>query len=644
MRRQIRGLDRASTNAQDGISSVQTAEGALNEVHDMLQRMNELANQASNGTNSTTDRQAIQDEIDQLTTEIDRVAETTKFNETYLLKGDAGTKEVTVKGHDAGLEGTLSDQGDTATFTTSLVTDSDIKISGRNYHIYDGATDTLKTFQDKMDDADSISINGTTYKKGSASGAIEADPAKAAEKYSAAGKLRSTSNTLSTSASTLDGSAATLNTSLGTLNNSVSTLEASAKVKQASAAIKQASAAKKEASAAVKKGSVDEKKASAAAKKQEAEDKLKEASALTLEGDDLMATDPVAAAAKYSAAGKLRSTSNTLSTSASTLDASAATLNTSLGTLNNSVSTLEASAKVKSGSASIKQASAAKKQASAAVKKGSVDEKKASATAKKGEADGKAACADALIASGDVLTTGSSGTGPSVFIANDKEYTIDELKALVVDGAQVGVNGEKTRTAVDTDNNKNNKTIDEVKDMIKDALLQANQVGVDDETAVSVSDAEQAGDNFTYKIDKGSVTVAKDLSYNLHVGADADLTNKINVNIETMNSKNLGVQNLQVVDDSGILATYAIDAIEDAITKVNEQRSALGAVQNRLEHTITNLDNIVENTTSAESTIRDTDIAEEMVRYSKNNILSQAGQSMLAQANQSTQGALSLLG
>ncbi|MCI7791986.1 MAG: flagellar hook protein, partial [Lachnospiraceae bacterium] len=84
MRKQIRGLSQASANAEDGISSVQTAEGALQEVTDMLQRMNELVVQAANGTNSTTDRGYIQDEIDQLVTEIDRVSETTKFNETYL--------------------------------------------------------------------------------------------------------------------------------------------------------------------------------------------------------------------------------------------------------------------------------------------------------------------------------------------------------------------------------------------------------------------------------------------------------------------------------------------------------------------------------------------------------------------------------
>ena len=87
MRKQIRGLTQASLNAQDGISAVQTAEGALTEVHDMLQRMNELAVKAGNGTMSESDRQSIQDEIDQLITEIDRVSETTKFNETYLLKG-----------------------------------------------------------------------------------------------------------------------------------------------------------------------------------------------------------------------------------------------------------------------------------------------------------------------------------------------------------------------------------------------------------------------------------------------------------------------------------------------------------------------------------------------------------------------------
>ena len=134
MRKQIRGLSQASLNAEDGISAVQTAEGALTEVHDMLQRMNELAVKASNGTNAISDRQTIQDEVDQLLTEIDRVSETTKFNETYLLKGGKDTKTVTVDAHDAGIEGTLTQNTTKATFTMDKLSLGDtIKIGGTEY-------------------------------------------------------------------------------------------------------------------------------------------------------------------------------------------------------------------------------------------------------------------------------------------------------------------------------------------------------------------------------------------------------------------------------------------------------------------------------------------------------------------------------
>ena len=110
-----------------------------------------------------------------------------------------------------------------------------------------------------------------------------------------------------------------------------------------------------------------------------------------------------------------------------------------------------------------------------------------------------------------------------------------------------------------------------------------------------------------------------------------------------MSAERLGVAGLKVDGSDDTNALKAIDTIKESIQKVSTQRSALGAVQNRLEHTINNLDNVVENTTSAESQIRDTDMATEMVKYSNNNILAQAGQAMLAQANQSNQGVLSLL-
>ena len=164
MRKQIRGLDQASTNAQDGVSSVQTAEGALTEVHSMLQRMNELATQAANGTNSKdSDRRAIQDEIDQLTTEIDRVSETTKFNETYLLKGEAGTKTINMKAHDAGLKGTLTDNGDgTATFVMDSLKDGDsVSIGGKTYTIGSKKADVDTAVDAKIKTAgDKFTVNG----------------------------------------------------------------------------------------------------------------------------------------------------------------------------------------------------------------------------------------------------------------------------------------------------------------------------------------------------------------------------------------------------------------------------------------------------------------------------------------------------
>mgnify|MGYP000056055155 FL=1 len=414
MRKQIRGLDQASTNAQDGVSSVQTAEGALTEVHSMLQRMNELAVQAANGTNSKeSDRQAIQDEIDQLTTEIDRVAETTKFNEIYLLKGDnASTKNVYMKGHDAGLKGTLTDSAKSATFVMDTLEAGDkYKIAGKEYTIGSSKTEITNAITAFATADNKITIDGISYTYKDINGG------KAAGWYK--------------------------------------------------------------------------------------------------DGDQTNGT--------------------------------------------------------------------------------------------------------AI----DVAQTVKDGSKASV---NGKDYTaMTDQDANDID-----------------DDDSSVITAAEAKKKIKAELLAANSIGTVNGDA-TVSNGVDAAGKTTYTITKGYATVADTLSFNLHVGADADMTNKITVDIDVMNSANLGVKGLNVTDATGTAATYAVDAISDAIAKVSSQRSALGAVQNRLEHTIDNLDNIVENTTTAESRIRDTDMAEEMVEYSKNNILAQAGQSMLAQANQSTQGVLSLL-
>ena len=137
----------------------------------------------------------------------------------------------------------------------------------------------------------------------------------------------------------------------------------------------------------------------------------------------------------------------------------------------------------------------------------------------------------------------------------------------------------------------------------------------------------------------------------LQVGSEVDEkngkdVNQIEVTIKSMKCTAIGITstNCTVSGSNATNARTAIKTIKSALEAVSTQRSDLGAIQNRLEHTIKNLDNVVENTQAAESQIRDTDMATEMVKYSNNNILAQAGQSMLAQANQTNQGVLSLLG
>ncbi len=439
MRKQIKGLNRASKNAQDGISAVQTAEGALTEVHSMLQRMNELSTQAANGTNSKSDRDAIQSEIGQLTTEIDRVAETTKFNETYLLKGDEGTKTINLPAHDAGLKGKLTDNGDgTATFTMDdLKAGNKVSIGGKEYTIGEEAGADLTTGLGK-------DVLTALHPDGKANDFVKDDKLK------------------------INGKEYTYHVAT-----------------------------------------------------EKAQDGNKIAAGFYAEDPTKMA--------KAADANKLCKT---------------CTNNKDTG-----------------------------------VKEG------------------------------------------TVIKANGKEFHV------LAQGKASDPNDPSVIS------------LEEARKKVENELTKANQIGdTGNKVSAKYEDAKKA-----FTINVGKAEVPQTLSFNLHVGSDADMTNKINVNVEAMTSAYLGVKNLNVSDETGNAATYAIDSIGDAISKVSAQRSSLGAIQNRLEHTIANLDNISENTTAAESRIRDTDMASEMVEYSKNNILKQAGTSMLAQANQSSQGVLALL-
>ena len=191
--------------------------------------------------------------------------------------------------------------------------------------------------------------------------------------------------------------------------------------------------------------------------------------------------------------------------------------------------------------------------------------------------------------------------------------------------------------------------LNEVHDMLQRMNVLANQASNDTMTSVDrgylnsevealVSEINRVASTTTFN--EQNLLNGDFTNKNLQVGAEAGQF--IKVSISAMNATSIGVNSVNISTKDG--AQSAINSVKSALASVSKQRSDLGAVQNRLEHTISNLDNVVENTTAAESQIRDTDMATEMVKYSNNQILSQAGTSMLAQANQSNQSVLSLLG
>jgi flagellin len=191
--------------------------------------------------------------------------------------------------------------------------------------------------------------------------------------------------------------------------------------------------------------------------------------------------------------------------------------------------------------------------------------------------------------------------------------------------------------------------LNEVHDMLQRMNTLANQSSNGTNTTTDRKYLEQEFRALASEIDRVASTTTfneKNLLYgsfnvNLQVGAESGQT--IQLSIAAMKAASLNITD-SVKIDSSTDAAAAITTIKNALQKVSSQRADLGAIQNRLEHTINNLDNVVENTTAAESQIRDTDMATEMVAYSNNNILAQAGTSMLAQSNQANQSVLSLLG
>lgn len=218
--------------------------------------------------------------------------------------------------------------------------------------------------------------------------------------------------------------------------------------------------------------------------------------------------------------------------------------------------------------------------------------------------------------------------------------------AVGTEGASIDTNGVVTVTLT----KKTDYSAAKIQDLIKNAKLDAGITDDDDKKAiqsalanvtVSGKGVTSAGDGTDLKDKTGTATAATGEALTLQIGDTADKYNQMNVNVGDMHSKALGIEGLTVADQDG--AAAAIQKIKDAINTVSSTRGDLGAIQNRLEHTQKNLSVMTENIQDAESTIRDTDVADEMMAYTKNNILIQSAQAMLAQANQVPQGVLQLL-
>ena len=496
MRAQITGLDKAQDNAKDGISLVQTAEGALTEVHDMLNRMVELADQSANGTYDVeTDRANLQKEVEQLKSEINRIADSANFNGIKLLDGSMDAE---------GIGG------------------------GANMSVNFGSVTAYEAGVSNADPTFSVSLDGLSLKANASSGSLVLN---------------------------VGGQNITLNFSGATKGFAVSP------------------------------GSLS-----------------LSASSVTLGG------------IKYDIS---------ISKGSLTFEMASSVVLTAGMTLNPSF-------EVKVGNAT-----------DASIESGLIN--KGTQVITSGVIGGAEKMATATFE----ITKDMLANGATIKIG-DQTFTIDYSKSKdEATGTTIGVKDLLTK-----DGQLDNAAIDEVITRITDAghnnaLFTIGNNGNNQITLQSKTGLNSA----TYATLDTADEIKKQVAVNaptqpgkaltLQIGDTSDSFNRLSVSIQDMHVDSLGIEDLDISTQAG--AQSAVDKIKAAINTVSSVRGTLGATQNRLDHTINNLSVMTENIQDAESTIRDTDVADEMMAYTKNNILIQSAQAMLAQANQVPQGVLQLL-
>ncbi|MGE8080539.1 flagellin [Peribacillus loiseleuriae] len=478
MRAQIRGLDQASANAQDGISMIQTAEGALNETHDILQRMRELSDQSANGTNTADDRKAIQDEVKQLKEEIDRIGNTTEFNTQKLLNGNLKSAA-----------GASVGQNTTTGSIIAKLTAAEGTTTGNL------STDLTSNYEKEVLTIDGSEIevnwqNLTTDEKAILNGATDGDAAS---------------------------------------NNKAAQLIVS---------------------------------------------KINEA--IDASGKN------VAHITGYADGDTLVLKSGTTGVDSKIMSDGAGVIGT-LGGFDTAVE----------GTSTI-------------------------------PADISSEAVD-LKVNGVLMEL----TTPAV--------TADDTLSDTADALQTAIND-----AIKAYNDTTNKTSGQ-EGFIEDVTVIAGKDGrltINSESG-PVELADRAGTSAVQSLglSQAQTEASGNGGMTFQIGANKGQT--ITFGINDMRSAALGISGVDVSTQAG--ASNALKSLDTAIKSVSSERSKLGAVQNRLEHTINNLKTSSENLTAAESRIRDVDMAKEMMNQTKNSILSQAAQAMLAQSNQMPQGVLQLL-
>ncbi len=522
MRAQITGLETAQKNAKDGISLVQTAEGALTEVHDMLNRMVELATQSANGTyDNETDRFQLQKEVNQLRDEINRIADSANFNGIKLLDGSMsaeGTSASLAEVDLSKLSGDLAGANKTIDAVKGVY--ENLAVFAANTNVAEGDKITVSyTLKDANGKVQNIDLTLTAAKD--AAGDVKKLVAEDGSEYALTAADKA--------------SAADLEAAFITELNKNSTIKENFTVAQGSAA-----------------GQI----------------------ALTAKTGGTQAMQMVGFEMKTWA--KATDTTTVVSNGASVKTAA-----------------VDAFESIDLSKAKIWQAPSGSDDLSKCVFE--INGEKF-VFVEKGKID-----ADSL------AKLKEAGVEHYVEVATSDTIAAADAKAM---GEKISM---ETGLAVETG------TATDTNGVVTWAPGATTTIGLKSRSTAGSS--------------KGGLV--------LQIGDTSDSYNQLRVSISDMHTKSLGIAGVDISNQDS--AADAIDAIKKAINKVSDVRGTLGATQNRLDHTINNLSVMTENIQDAESTIRDTDVAEEMMAYTKNNILIQSAQAMLAQANQVPQGVLQLL-